>query len=95
MDVKRESRLRLKFIESVLWNDWDPVGVNDAVNAVDEYDSYAPDLVALSYKEGEFTEQNITKYLLWVETERMGMSGNEENARKVAKKLVEAFEMIY
>ena len=32
-------------ISQILWEDWDPVGVNDGNNTwTDEYDSYVPDI---------------------------------------------------
>ncbi|HEY0155347.1 MAG TPA: hypothetical protein VGB92_25255 [Longimicrobium sp.] len=34
-------------VDSVLWEVWDPIGVNDAPEARDEYTSYAPDIAHL------------------------------------------------
>lgn len=34
-------------VDSVLWEVWDPIGVNDAPEARDEYTSYAPDVAHL------------------------------------------------
>lgn len=32
----------LEAVRRILWEDWDPIGVNDHPGAIDEYDSYAP-----------------------------------------------------
>ncbi len=87
--MQDEAKLRLKFVEGVLFHEWDPIGVNEEFMANDEYDSYAPQIVTMSQQE-DFNEDKVTKYLLEIETEKMGMPGNEENARKVARKLVDS-----
>ena len=33
-----------KRIDEILWEDWDPIGVNDVEEARDEYQSYLPGL---------------------------------------------------
>jgi hypothetical protein len=37
-----EYRVAFKAIHDVLLNEWDPIGVNDAPEARDEYDNYIP-----------------------------------------------------
>ena len=70
-----------------MFNDWDPIFRGDVgFEAFDEYDSYAPRIVSMRF-DGKLTETAVVKYLLEIETESMGLRGNEENARKVAKKL--------
>jgi len=39
---KLEYRMAFKAIHDVLINEWDPIGVNDAPEAQDEYDDYIP-----------------------------------------------------
>lgn len=36
-----------KAISQILWENWDPLGVNDNENIRDEYDSYVPKIVRL------------------------------------------------
>ncbi len=88
MKDEKDYTQRLKFVEQVLFNDWDPIGVNDAgIDAFDEYDNYAPKIVTMWF-EGALNEDALVEYLLEMETKNMGLPGNEELARHVAEKLV-------
>lgn len=87
MEDEKDYKQRLKYVEQILFNDWDPIGINDGFAAFDEYDSYAPKIVSMWF-DRKLTEDTVVEYLLEVETERMGLPGNKENACKVAKKLV-------
>ncbi len=82
---------KLKFVEGTLYFNWDPIGVKDEFMAIDEYDSYAPEIVKMSQQDG-FNEEMLLQYLLKVEIEQMGLSGNKETARRVAAKLVEVLK---
>ena len=83
IENQKDYKQRLKYVEQILFNDWDPIGVN----AFDEYDSYAPHIVSMWF-DNKLTEEAVVEYLLEIETKRMGLQGNEQNARKVAKRLV-------
>lgn len=75
-------------LRNILLTQWDPVGVKDEPAAADEYDSYVEPLAKL-IADGADAEK-IAQYLLRVETEMMGLSGNEARARVVAARLMEA-----
>jgi len=62
-------------IRAVLNSDWDPIGVADTVD--DEYDMYIGHIYSLLATNTH--EQAIADYLLWVELERMGMTGTPMN----------------
>jgi hypothetical protein len=69
---------------NVLNSDWDPIGVADIVD--DEYDMYIGHIHSLLMKGA--SEQAIAEYLLWVELERMGLTGTPIDQRlRVAKNL--------
>ncbi|HYL85849.1 MAG TPA: hypothetical protein VE263_16600 [Candidatus Angelobacter sp.] len=71
-------------IRSVLNSDWDPIGVTDIVD--DEYDMYIGHIYSLLMKDA--SEQDISEYLLWIELERMGLTGTPIDERlRVAKNL--------
>ena len=71
-------------IRNVLNRDWDPIGVADAVD--DEYDMYIGHIHSLLMKAA--SEQEIAEYLLWVERERMGITGTPTSQRlRTAKNL--------
>jgi hypothetical protein len=51
---------------------WDPIGVSDVPEAADEYDMYIGDIFGLLKQHATAVE--ITRYLVWVETDRMSLS---------------------
>jgi hypothetical protein len=58
-------------IRAVLNSDWDPIGVGDIVDY--EYDMYIGRIYSLLAKDA--AEQAICDHLLWIELERMGLTG--------------------
>jgi hypothetical protein len=58
-------------VRAVLNSDWDPIGVADIVS--DEYDAYIGRIHALLA--AKVTDQVVADDLLWIETERMGLTG--------------------
>lgn len=44
---RKNIRTLIDQVDSVLWEVWDPIGINDAPGARDEYTSYAPGLAQL------------------------------------------------
>lgn len=76
--------LREKVRYAVL-HDWDPIGVGHVPEAKDEYDAYIPDLVQLIVQKQ--TEDKIFIYLWELETQHMGLVGNEIATRNFAKAL--------
>lgn len=73
-------------IDEILWNDWDPIGVNDSAPR-DEYQGYIPDIFNLKLKGAD--RETIAKKLYEIETDRIGVSGNIEHCRTVAGKIIE------
>lgn len=71
-------------IDKILWNDWDPLGVNDIAPG-DEYKSYTPVLCSLKINEAD--KETITLKLFDIETKIMGLSGNFEHCRFIANKI--------
>jgi hypothetical protein len=73
-------------MRDILNRDWDPIGVADIV--ADEYDMYIGQIHSLVAK--PTSEKEIADYLLWVEVERMGLTGTPIDQRLlVAKNLRE------
>ncbi len=66
-------------------HDWDPIRVGHVPEAEDEYDAYIPDLVQLITQKQ--TEDQIFMYLWELETQHMGLVGNESATRDFAKVL--------
>jgi hypothetical protein len=63
---------KLQQIRRLLWEEWDPIGVN-GIAPDDEYDSYAHHAFAM-LGEGKKARE-IADYLTWAVVENMGMGG--------------------
>jgi hypothetical protein len=74
-----------KFIDILLWEEWDPIGVNDSAPR-DEYQSYTAQLFSLAIKGATIDE--IAHTLLRIERERIGLEGDDQNCKSVAEKIV-------
>src|SRR5438105_13500422 len=74
-------------IRQVLFRDWDPIGVNDNPQLVDEYDSYiAPVYRILS---GSRSEDDLIECLYRTEHDQIGTGcESSEQLRPVARKLL-------
>jgi hypothetical protein len=85
---KQQSRALIAQVDSVLWEVWDPIGVNDAPEARNEYTSYAPDVAQL-LRSGA-SDAEIERHLATIILENMGMSWvNPDRARRTLAALRE------
>ena len=46
MKMSPEHKALYKSVDEILWNDWDPIGVND-IAPRDEYQSYVPEIFSM------------------------------------------------
>lgn len=74
-------------IDKILWEDWDPIGVNDNENIRDEYSSYVPYIVKLKTDGADIVK--IANHLYQLETGSLGMNGSMERCREIAQKIIE------
>lgn len=72
-------------IDEILWNDWDPIGVNDNAPR-DEYQRYTPIIFSLKIN-GEDSE-TIAAKLYEIETVTIGVMGSIEHCRQIAEKII-------
>ncbi len=74
-------------IRQILFKEWDPIGVSDNLNLVDEYDSYiAPIYRLLSINQ---SEESLIEFLFRTERDVLGVAcESPEQLRPVAKKLL-------
>ena len=80
-------------IKKILWEKWDPIGVNDGDNEWnDEYDSYAPHVFMLAI-EGKNAIRVASSLTSSIE-ENMGMSANKEHDLRVAREIIKVKEEI-
>ncbi|MBN8667248.1 MAG: hypothetical protein J0M30_07045 [Chitinophagales bacterium] len=84
--MTQEQKNLYKIIDELLWNEWDPIGVNEYEEARDEYHTYVPQVFKLRIDKSD--SEAIAQYLLKVETERMGLLGNIDNCRRVANIII-------
>lgn len=73
-----------EFIDVLLWEEWDPIGVND-IAPRDEYQSYTPQLFSLAIKGATIDE--IAHELSRIEWEMMGLAGNNQKCKEIAEKI--------
>ena len=89
-ELKEKFRSKGKFlnlyqqIDQILWEDWDPIGINDDAPR-DEYQGYTPIILKLVKSKSDSTK--IAEKLYEIETESIGLSGNYKNCLKVAEKI--------
>lgn len=74
-----------KMIDSILWNDWDPIGVNEFESTRDEYRSYIPIFLGLILRKASVKE--IADQLTYICTETIGLFYNRRIDLQVAEKL--------
>lgn len=85
--MKKFDKNLLCEIDLALWEDWDPIRMNNTAEARDEYQSYLPELYRLIKKSASMDE--IKEHLKSIRKEYMGYCGLKENDLKTAKRLYE------
>ena len=82
-----ESKL-LRLVNDILFDEWDPIDINEYCNCRDEYDSYAPAIVRLLLSDCD--EYKLTAHLCELQRSSMGLSEiDEEVSRSVARRLLD------
>lgn len=74
----------LKAIQALLWEEWDPIGVNDISTASDEYDRYAGEVYSMLSRGADADE--IARHLSWSVRTRMGIGASDEDSLKIARR---------
>lgn len=86
MLLNQEHQTICNSIEKILWEDWDPICVNDTEEARDEYKSYVPIIFNLVINDA--SKELITNSLYNISTITMGLYGNIEHCSKIADKII-------
>jgi hypothetical protein len=79
----------LERIERLLWEEWDPIGVNETDCPNDEYDSYA--IQVFSKLKSGVNVRELEAYLDWADSENMGLSGLPGRNREIAQRIIDLF----
>lgn len=82
-ELRKRAKIR-KEIDIILWEDWDPIGVNDDVPR-DEYQSYVQQILNLVYNNSSVDK--LVERLFEIETYTMGLPGDKERCKKIAKEI--------
>lgn len=85
MGMTSEQKELYNAIDEILWNDWDPIGINDNASR-DEYQSYTPTIFSLKIN-GVDTE-TVAKKLYEIETVTIGVLGSIDHCRQIADKII-------
>lgn len=75
-----------ELVDKILWEEWDPIGVNGSAPA-DEYQSYVPSILKLLLDKADITK--LTKSLHHHANVDIGLSTNLEDHSVTAQKLKE------
>jgi hypothetical protein len=81
----------LSEVSRILWEPWDPIGVNDEPGAFGEYDSYAAPIVSRLLR--GTTVADIDSYLAGVKTLSMGLRERPSTSRAKAVSLLLALRV--
>jgi len=87
-DLKSAAMSKVRIVEAALRN-WDPIGVMDLEDPpLDEYDGYAPLIVAMV--ERGCTPEELEHHLGHIQSVTMGLGPYPENDRKIAAQICES-----
>jgi len=78
---------RLENLKRLLWEEWDPIGINAENCAQDEYDAYAVEVERRLERRRPVEE--IAAYLKWVQVYRMGIADNPTLDNAIARKAMD------
>lgn len=87
---REKEKLFYEYVDQVLWEDWDPIGINDAAPR-DEYSGYVPKIHQLLL-EGVMRNE-IAEQLYRFQTEQIEIFEGKEHCDKIAIKLVDFREV--
>jgi hypothetical protein len=85
--MKKKDTALYEQIDEILWNDWDPIGLNDQEEIRDEYQSYTPHLFKLKTRGAG--KVKISEHLYRIETIDIGLEGNKARCEEVAQKIAD------
>jgi hypothetical protein len=81
-----KARILHQEIRRILMQDWDPIGVQEIPEAYDEYDSYVPTIYSMLITQKPLAE--LFEYLVWLESEHMGLLVDRQRTQYVSEKLI-------
>lgn len=80
---------KLESIKHLLLREWDPIGIQDAEAARDEYDEYALWIFGMLGRGTD--EETIARYLDRAESEQMMLTLHADRNREIARKAIDIY----
>ncbi len=74
-------KIRLSRLRDIGWRHWNPIGLKQHGGADDEYDGYL--LKVADMVRGDQSDETAARYLVWVESEHMGMGMRADTYARV------------
>ena len=83
----KHMRSLISQVDEVLFDEWDPIGINDSPDTFDEYSSYAPLLLKFAMRGNP---ESVAYQLSQLSTGHMGLhSSNRQHELFIAQKLID------
>ena len=82
----RDNNRFLEAIGRVLHYEWDPIGVSDMPEAEGEYDLYIGEIQGMLVRREP--KERVVDHLMWIVTDRMGLSGDRRHAESITDRLI-------
>ena len=86
-EYQKRAKTYHAYIKKALLNEWDPIGVVGIDEAQNEYDSYVPSIYKILISRNP--KHELFDYLWWLETEHMGLTGDNQRTKKFTERLLE------
>jgi hypothetical protein len=85
-EKKQRMSASIRQIQSVLMQEWDPIGVRRVPEAADEYDSYLMPIYQILRERR--TASDLLDYMEWM-LKHMGLAATRESLQPIAEKLMQ------
>jgi endo-1,4-beta-D-glucanase Y len=92
MDKSKHRTLKV-LIDKLLWEKWDPIGINDCDDAGDEYTAYAGAICGKLW-DGQ-SKNDILAYMAWAECEHMGLTDDVYAVNRKNAQIVDEIFLLY
>ena len=73
-------------IDKIVWEKWDPIGINNNLNIRNEYYGYIPIIFEKALNSND--EKELANVLFSIETDRIGLDGNYEKCLMISKEIL-------
>lgn len=80
-------------LDKIIWEEWDPIGINFSLDARNEYYGYLPQIFEEALKSNN--EIEIANLLFSIEKNRMGLDGNYERCLTVSKEILDTKNKLF